>query len=297
MGAETPMVDAESDIPTNDETELDWLSGPSEPGDVDPELAELTPSIHYHRPIIMIAVMAFAIYLLQRYTEEVAFFLAPAEPHVVGEVTDFPLRAAEHPDWNLDIPHNRYVQVAGIPSRTSLSCKSRPPTRYFKLVGAHVYIEQPIEDLDAFECEQKTQRRTQYEIEDTAFFEGRGRAISMQQAGERYRAFRAFYEKTYGEPFCASLTPTAREQRLSLLRQVLRNKLKAQAGSDPTDAEVEAALSHETICHDAWLIQMDKAPRQLGSWMLPPVVLALIVLWDIVALLLWIRRTARVLRG
>ncbi len=293
------MVEAETDSPQNDDDEMDdWLAGPEGPrSDVDPELAELTPSIHYHRPIIMIAVMCFALYLLQRYTEEIQYFLSPAEPHVIGEVTDFPSRVNEDPTWKLEIPHNRLVEVAGIPSRTSLSCKSRSPTRYFKLVGSQVYIEQPIENLDTFECEQQTQRRTQYEIEDTAFFEGRGRAISMQQSGERYQAFRAFYEKTYGELFCASLDGAKLERRKSLLRQMLRNKQKAETGKDPSDAEVEAALAEETLCHDAWLIQIDKTPRQLGSWILPPIVLSLIVLWDIFALLLWIRRTVSVLRG
>jgi hypothetical protein len=293
------MVEAETDIPQDDDEEMDdWLHGPDGPGgDVDPELAELTPSIHYHRPIIMIAVMCFAVYLLQRYTEEIQYFLSVTETHAVGEVTDFPARSSADKDWKLEIPHNRFVEVAGIPSRTSLSCKSRPPTRYFKLVGAHVYIEQPIDDLSTFECEQQTQRRTQYEIEDTAFFEGRGRAISMQQAGERYQAFRAFYEKTYGELFCASLDPARMEQRKSFMRQVLRNKHRAENGADPTEAELEAALAKETLCHDAWLIQIAKEPRQLGSWVVFPIVLCLIILWDIVALLLWVRRTVRVLRG
>lgn len=293
------MVEAESDIPTDDDEPMDdWLAGPGDHhGDVDPELAELTPSIHYHRPIIMIAVMAFAIYLLQRYTEEFQYLVSPPEAHQIGEATDFPTRATDNPGWKPEIPHNRLVEVAGIPSRTSLSCKSRPPTRYFKLVGAHIYIEQPLPDLDPFECEQQTERRTQYEIEDTAFFEGQGRAISMQDAGERYQAFRAFYEKTYGELFCASLDDTKLEQRRSFLRQVLRNKHKAETGKDPTDAELEAALSKETICHEAWLVQIDNVPRQPASWLLPAVVLILIILWDIVALVLWVRRTLQVLRA
>ena len=290
------MFEQESNIPGNEDDLLDhWADElEEEPGE---DLSDLTPNIHYHRPLIMMGVMTFAIYLLTGYSEEISYLVGTEQATDIGAVTDFATRSAKDPNWKPEIPHNRYVSVSGIPSRTSLSCKSSPPTRYFKLVGGHVYIEQPLEDLDLLECETKTQKRTQYRIEDTSYFEGKGRAISMEQAGDRYQAFRAFYEKSYGELFCASMTDAKREQHLGLMRQVLRRTHKDKTGKDITEAELETALAKETICHDAWLIQIGKAPRSFAFWLWPPIALLLIILWDIIALFLWTRRTLQVLRS
>jgi hypothetical protein len=293
------MFDSETDIPDESDTDRDaWFAGPDGPvDDVDPALADLTPNIHYHRPIIMIAVMSFAVYLLTRYTEEVEYLFGPTEAHTVGNVIDFAAKSAEDPGWRPNLPHNRLVDVSGIPSRTSLSCQSRPPTRYFKLVGGHVYVEEPLDDMNLLECEARAQRRTQYQIEDTPFFEGRGRAISMKKAGDRYQGFRIFYERSYGDLFCASITEAKREERRGLLRQVIRASHKSKTGQEITDEALATALDKETICHEAWLIQIGKEPQTFASWLWPPIGLILIILWDIVALILWTRRTLRVLRA
>lgn len=278
-----------TDLPPEDD---DWLPPPIDQ-EYDPELENLQPQISWFRPILMLAVMAFALYLPTHFVEEMDYFLGEETPVDLGDVTDL---LAEGKKGVTEIPHNKLVKISGLPSRMSISCQSRPPSRFFKLVGAQIYVELPLPpDQTLIACETEASAKRP-EIEEITYYEGIGRAVSFDKANQRYGGLKRFYERTYGELFCSELTEAKREERLNLLRQVIRENTKASTGQYPTDAALEELVAQETICHDAVLIQTDTTPK--SYWMYPVimVVLGLIVLWNLVALVLWVRRFLRFTR-
>ncbi len=263
----------------------DWFPPLTAEG-ADPQLASLSPPINWFRPVLMVAVIAFAVYLGTQFTTEIRYFFSDDAPVDIGDVTEFPERTSEG-DRPV-IPENRLVKVAGIPTRMSISCS--PSMRYFKLVGAHVYVELPMdEDMSAIACKAEREKSSP-EISKMQFYEGTGRAVSLGGTGKRYGNLKAFYERNYGELFCSSMTESRKEARLTMLRQMLRETNKTKEGKYPSDEEVERLLAGETLCHDAWLIQATTTPGVYWPYLLIYVVLALIILWNLFTLARWVRR-------
>lgn len=263
------------------------------PDEPDPELLQLRPRINWLRPFLMIAVIAFSALILQKFRPELEYFFSPAEPIALGDATDFPTRAQTEPGWTPDLQHNRFVSLAGIPSRRTISCS--PPTRYFKLVGSHLYVEEPLSDVEnALECEKSKKDPLG---EDIDFFAGQGRLLSMDRVGVRYDGLKDFYEAKFGELFCDRLTPAKEQKRLEDLRQILRGHLTEKFKRPPTDAELEEALKKERVCHNAWVVLADRPPATYWPYVALAAFLALISLWNVAMLIRWSIRTAQALKS
>ncbi len=264
-------------------------------GEVDPELTKLPrPQVNMFRPVMMLAIIGLTAFVGVRLglQEQLDFlFTNGEEPLDLGDVTEYPRIAKENPEKLPKIPHNRMIAVRGIPEvdRTSVSCTPYP-TRYYKLIGAHVYIEEPL-DISPLEC------RAQYlgkgkEIPEVSFFDGTGRAVELGR-DDKYHKLTLFYEKVSGDLFCSALSEPKREGRVKFLRRMLREKHKVQNGSYPSDEEVEAMLNRETLCYDGYIIQTSVTPLDYWYHLAILGALGLIILWNILALLLWIRKFIR----
>lgn len=266
----------------------DWMPELTAEGH-DPDFDQLDANINWGRPALMLAVIAFAVYLGTQFTTEISYFFSSSEPIELGEVTEFPERTRANPDNPPEVPNNRYVSLSGIPTRPSISCN--PPTRYFKLIGAHVYVEKRIDDkLSTMMCKAGKSERNPREGDDPIFFEGAGRAVSFAAMSKNYSNLKGFYERNYGELFCSSMTEAKREARVKLLRDMLREKHKLDHGSYPDDDTLEKLLAGETVCYNAYFIQAGQAPGDYWHYLLIYIVLGLIILWNISTIVRWARR-------
>ncbi|MBH24114.1 MAG: hypothetical protein CMH57_06615 [Myxococcales bacterium] len=259
---------------------------------IDPELEALPTQINWFRPVLMIVVIFFAGWVVTKFQTELEYFFSSTEPIPLGAATDF----ADDPDQKklTEIPHNRYVSIDGIPTRGSLSCD--PAVRYFKLIGEHIYVEEPVEEeLSAIACRARS-KEANPKVNTAPIFSGAGRAVHFEQLGNRYNGFLTFYERSYEDRFCATMTPAKKEARLKFLRQLLREQIKAEKGNYPPDAEVERLLAGERLCVRAVLIQAGEAPHSFWPYLAVCIVLGLIILWNVYLLVTWTRRTIALTR-
>jgi len=255
---------------------------------IDPELERLRPQINWFRPFLMIGVIAGAVYGLTLFQTQLEYFLLDDEPINLGEVAEYPTRLAENPEWEPEIPHNRYVTVTGIPTRFSGICT--PPIRFFKLIGAHIYVELPMDDdVSAIACHAQTQG-TRADVPDLEYFEGAGRAVAFDRSHRQYSSLKSFYEREYSDRFCSSMTEAKKEARLKDLRTVLREEVKSKSGEYPDDAKLDELVSREPICHNAFIIQTGVTPRSYWHFILIYVVLIGIIGWNLYALAAWTKK-------
>ena len=127
----------------------DQRQAQSEQGEqeVDPELLELARESSQEsalRPILFLGVIAVGFWVVSDFWPDVTYYFSSSEPVQIGQVTKMAGKRKEDPDWEPDLPHNRLVQLSGIPKRRSQSRLYR----YFKLVGAPIYVEVPRERSD-----------------------------------------------------------------------------------------------------------------------------------------------------
>lgn len=259
---------------------------------IDPELEALPAQINWFRPVLMIVVILFAGWVITKFQTELEYFFSPTEPLELGAATDF---ADDPAQTKLSaIPHNRYVSISGIPTRGSLSCD--PAVRYFKLVGEHIYVEEPAaEELSAIACRAKS-KEANPKVNTAPMFSGAGRAVDFEQLGNRYNGFLTFYERSYEDRFCAIMTPAKQEARLKFLRQLLREQHKTEQGNYPTDGELKRLLAKERLCVRAVLIQAGEDPHSYWPYLAVCAVLVLIMVWNVFLLVQWTRRTIRLTR-
>lgn len=265
---------------------------------VDPELERLPAHINWFRPVLMLCVIASAVWVMAKFQVELEYFFSSSEAVDAGDLTELASAASggtPAPDAKPDIPHNRLVRVSGLPTRVSISCD--PAVRYFKLVGAPVYVELPMDDaLSSIACRAKRKERTP-KITEVPYYDGQGRALDFDKMGPRYSGLKQFYARAYKEPFCSDMTVAQREARAQEMRQVLREQYKEEHGDYPPDAELERLLAKETLCAKAFLIQTDKPPKTYWPYLAIFIVLSLIALWNVYLLIQWSRRTIDILKG
>lgn len=168
--------------------------------DIDPELLELAEPKRRKsilRPILFAAVIWFGISIMMDWRVELEYLMSPSEPVEIGAVQDFPEELSQDPDWEPDIPHNRYVAVEGIPSRRAASERYR----FFKLIGGDVYVEVEKEgEEDPYESlKDKAPDPTR---NDRSYFQGEGRALRLTDVSDRYNGVRKFYLKKYKIRLC-----------------------------------------------------------------------------------------------
>jgi hypothetical protein len=285
-----------------DKERPDWFNQAPErmQEEVDPDLVELggrrgdqSPV----RPFLMVLVLVLGGYIIHDWREELEYFMQGDEPVVIGSVTDFPSKAeAGQP---VTIPHNRYVEIEGIPSKRSIS----PKAKFFKLIGGEVYVEAPRDDAHLSELEREAQGKPLADT-DRTYFKTRGRAIDMARAPGRYAGLRQYYRTRYQTVFCVDLLPGQREELDRRQREQLklqwselwtksseaeRKELGLSAAQLPPD-RLEEMMRDSPVCVDATLIQAEVSPKAHWWYAALTGLFGLFMLADLVFLIGWLKR-------
>ncbi len=274
--------------------------GEPEIGEVDPELmalAEERASSSALRPILFLAVIGLSIWIVSDFWGEIEYFFSPAEPVEVGEVTELASEPGEDPDWSEHFPHNRYVSLRGIPKRRSQSEKYR----YFKLVGAPIYVEAPLEEGED-RSTPVAPRRGAMNPTDREYFEGAGRLIAFEKMPERYNGVKRYYRQKYGTRFCETLDEGDRERIRNEKRTAIVDNWREryEEASDqkrkrdgltpePSDQKVDEILEANPICVEAYLLRSTVEPSDNWTYLLVAGLFGLFMLLNVYWLVRWMR--------
>jgi hypothetical protein len=273
-----------------------------EPSEVDGELLnlaeEVTPSVL--RPLLMIGVIATAVWIVSDWREEVEYFFSSSEPVALGEVTDFASREASDPNWTPEIPHNRYVSLGGIPTQRSQATRYT----YSRLVGGWVFVEEPREGADG-SITAEMMDEPQGDI-DRTIFKGEGRAIAFKQMPQRYNGLRDYYRSRYGIEFCETLRPEDVREIERRRRDVLISQWKAefeaatpqervekQLSPQPTEAQIKEILDNNPACVDAYLVQVGVKPSDRVGYLVASLLFVGFMLFNLFGLFRWFRQFLR----
>ncbi|MEZ4459598.1 MAG: hypothetical protein R3E66_07670 [bacterium] len=268
--------------------------------EIDEELIDLadenTPSIL--RPILMIGVIATALWIVSDWREEVSYFFSSNDPIAIGDVTDFASKA-EDPAWKPDLPHNRLVSLSGIPTQRSQSARYM----YSRLVGGWVFVESKRDLPDGIAAGMED---TPTGDVDRTFYQGTGRLLSFSQAAQRYNGLRDYYRSRYGIEFCETLRPEDIQRIEQKRRDVIVSQWKAEydeasaeertekkLSERPTDAQIKEILDNNPVCVDAYLVQDGVMPRDMIWYLVATVLFVGFMLFNVFGLIRWIRQFTR----
>ncbi len=287
----------ESEDPYAAQDEWPW----EDEDDYDPELVELGDARARDtvlRPILMVLVLVMGAYIISDWQEELEYFFSSDDPVEIGNVTDFPDKRAEDPNWSPDIPHNRYVSVSGIGHRRSIGKRHK----YFRLIGGEIYVEQERADADMDELE-RIERGAPKGDRDYSRFIGEGRALSFSAMPERYAGLRRYYSKTYGVTFCVDMDEGTRRQILQNRREIIRKmwrqnweeaspEVRERKGlePEPSEAKIKELLDETPVCVDAWLVQANHTPSDHWWYVVLTALFGIFMLVDVVFLVRWFIR-------
>lgn len=258
----------------------------------DPELVALadTGNDSILKPILMLVVILLGFWVIGDWQEELAYFMQSGDPVEMGD-------AIEMASGDVEIPHNQYVSISGVPSRRSQSERYR----FFTLIGTDIFVEQKRDDYieDPLERELKG---NQGDVDRTRF-RGTGRILHFSQMPDRYGGLRNYYQQRYRLRFCELLNDVEKKdlrqrQRDGIVQQYQINYDKAsseerarkQLTRVPTEEQIKAIVDSEPICVDAYLLQADVAPKDHLWYLLASIVFALFMIFNAVALVRWVRR-------
>lgn len=270
----------------------------------DPELVALAgagrrPSIL--RPILMIAVIALGGWIISDWRAELEFFFSDSEPVELPSATQFAIERAEDPDWQPPIPHNRYVQIEGIPTQRSQSARYR----FFGLVGAPIFVEQERDDYIEDPIERELEGDAKGDV-DRTMYSGAGRALKFSEIPERYGGLRHYYATRYNIVFCESLDERAyrelEQTKRDAIIQQWRGHYKDSSPEDreakgltkePTEEQIETIMAADPVCVEAWLIQDGVQPSDHWWYVAAAAMFGLFMLFNLVLLVRWVRDFAR----
>jgi hypothetical protein len=231
--------------------------------EVDEELLNLASSNRQGsllRPILFLVVIWFGISIIGDWQTQLSFFFSSSDPIEIGSVTEFAAERAQDPNWDPEIPHNRYVSVEGVPSKRARSKRYK----FFKLVGGQVYVEVPHAEDDKTELEREFGDQAG-EI-DRTYFQGAGRALHVGEMQQRYQGLRSYYYQRYGTVFC---------------------------GMQLSDKQQRAMDASGQECVDAYLVETDVEPLDHWWYVLLTALIGTFVLLNIWWLYRWIRDFVR----
>lgn len=270
----------------------------AEPDDQpDPELMALAgtgsrPSIL--RPILMIAVIVLGGWIISDWQQELEYFFSDSEPAQLGDAIDLAVDADELRER---LPHNRYVQIRGIPTQRSQSTRYR----FFRLVGSPIFAEQERDDYIEDPIERELQGEKKGDI-DRTIYKGTGRLLKFSEMPQRYGGLRYYYRSRYNLRFCEELTPSAyaeieRRKRDAIVEQWRAEFKEADAEErerrkltlDPTDGQVADLMADDPVCIEAWLLQDSVKPGDHWWYFAAALVFAAFMLFNVFMLIRWVR--------
>jgi hypothetical protein len=262
------------------------------------------------QPVLFMAVIALGVWVISDWWPDIEYFFSARQPVEVGSVTEFASKRAKDPDWEPDLPNNRYVSLSGVPTRRSASEKYR----YFKLIGSSIFVEQPhtnapegsggsgkVGDLDS---PRRSLRNLRSGLgPDRTYFEGKGRLMKFSEMPQRYQGVRTYYRKNYGTRFCGLMT----DQEIERLRDVRRNAIvetwqdryneaspeerqEKNLKKRPSEEEIREILQRDPVCIDAYLLRSTVSPTDNWWYLLIAGFFGLFMLVNAYWLVRWFMR-------
>lgn len=235
--------------------------------EIDPELLGLASSRQRGsilRPVLFLVVIWFGVSIIADWQTQLSYFFSSSEPVEIGSVTEFATKRAQDPDWQPDIPHNRYVSLEGVPSRRAQSKRYN----FFKLVGGPVYIEAKREDADKNELERKLDDDKKGEV-DRTYFDGAGRALRLAELPDKYSGLRRYYYQRYNTRFCGMELPKKQQRAL--------------------EAAAKEQGEAKDNCVDAYIIEADVEPMDHWWYLALSGLIGVFILLNIWWLIRWVR--------
>jgi hypothetical protein len=233
---------------------------------VDPELASLDDGSALSQGLLLVMVAAFAIFLGAQYTQELRYYFSPPQPLDLNEGADEPIWIGpEYLDaaGDLELPSNRYVRVAGIPERRSVS----GDREFVSLVGSQLYVERARPD-DGPRILRGQPRTIDRDLESARLlFEGEGRVVAFTDLPKRYRRFVEFYSDAYRLHFCGFEPSEALAAYQFRARREAEVDLRESLGREPTEEEVRDRIGPAAGCQQAYLVIEGEVPR--AFWIYP----------------------------
>ncbi len=281
--------------------------------DFDEELLELVENRQRGsvlRPILMILVIVVVSSVIYDWRDEIEYFFADSEPVEIGDTTRFSSRAAQDPDWEPPVAHNRYVSIGGMPTRVSRG----GGYEFFRLVGAEIYVQRKLEidddeDPDRGGVVSMVPERAGPGLpidEHRRRYEGEGRLIAFAKAPERVRGLKEHYAEHYNLRFCEDYTERQledfRAQQLETLLSRHRQRYeqtdkerREELGleREPSDSEIRRYLDERPVCVDAYLVHDGQRPADQWWYVLFSALLGLFVLFTAYKLVRWFQAWLR----
>lgn len=272
-----------------------------DPDQIDPELMELAKERSRGsllRPILMIAVIAFGLSLLNDWRDPLEYFFTSSTPIEMGNVTEYPLEIARNPEWTPPLVHNRYVTIQGVPTRRSQSAQNN----YFKLAGAEVYVESPRDDVPKSAITRVMSEGSPKKASDTdrTSYSGAGRLIALSKTTDRYGGLRNYYASRYNMHFCEQydergLAELARSRRETILSnwaleyEMATPEERSQRGlrPEPTSEEFDAIFNLEPLCVHAYLFQEGMVPRNHWWYLALALLIGGFIIYNVINLVRW----------
>lgn len=268
----------------------------------DPELIALAgtgerPSIL--RPVLMIAVIVLGAWIISDWRTDLEYFFSPGEPAELGDATDFAIGDDEKA--RDAIPHNRFVQLSGIPTQRSQSVRYR----FFRLVGAPIFVEQERDDYIEDPIERELEGDNKGDI-DRTYYQGSGRILKFSEMSQRYHGLRHYYRTRYNIVFCEELD----ERGYAELESIKRDAILAQWAAEydeaseeererfklthaPTDEQLQQMMDEDPVCVEAWLVQDGVEPSDHWWYLAAALMFGLFMLFNLVLLVRWVRAFIR----
>lgn len=258
--------------------------------EVDPELVALAEERTRGsalRPVLFVAVIILGGWILADFWPDLQYFFSGTEPTELGYVHDeYARESQQHPERKVELPHNQYVKLQGIPKRRSQSDQYR----FFRLVGAPIYVQTPRED-QADSLAERVGGGDEGSV-DRQYFNGDGRLVALWKMPDRFQSIKNYYRKHYGTRFCGNLSEKERtsireRQRTAFIentRQEYENATEEERNEqdlkpEPPEEEIQQVLEANPVCIKGYLLLDGEAPR--SSWR----ILALAALFGIFILL------------
>lgn len=273
--------------------------GEDEADAIDPELVALAEERTRGsalRPILFLAVIGLGCWMIADFWHDISYVFSSRTPTEVGDVTNAATEGDEPPDWEEVLPHNELVSLSGIPKRRSQSREFR----FFKLVGAPIYVQAPREESADTLAERVGDKPEGGP--DRTYFDGTGRLIKLWKVPERYTGFKQYYRQKYGTRFCEYVDDEERERILRKRRTaVVENwreryeeaseEERAEEGltPEPTDQEVEEIVSASPVCVYAFLFKAEETPWSNWEYLLLAALFGVFILLNIYWLIRWFR--------
>lgn len=228
------------------------------------------------RPILMVLVIVVVSSVIFDWSDEIAYFFSSSDPLELGDTTTFSSRAAEDPEWEPAVEHNRYVSLTGLPTRISRGGKYE----FFRLVGAEIYVQRELDPEEIDEEPSTVPERPGPGLpidEHRQRYEGEGRLIAFANAPDRVAGLKEHYAEHYNLRFCEDYTDRQledlRQQQLETMHTRWRQRYeqtdeqrRAELGLEPipTEEEERDYLANRPVCVDAYLVHDGQRP--IDQW-------------------------------